>query len=343
MVSGVLVASLVMLRAGQHGPSVPEFTSRILEAKSGDMLVISGEVGSQLIEIGVNLAFEENFIREDLVKGEVVQDGQVTMPIRIGEHVAKAVRFRVLKGPAPDMVLSRKFFANRLVRWNIVENTLAVFAGGLARPGGFEFDFDSGVFRMFEQRFALPALSKDTQVWSNLQVPGSFYLFSARDFKDRSQEGEILVGLIANQLQTFIGRKILLDPRERYGKQFSLGFPGASFFGAQTVEIDFSHSKIFFDADPIHRGAYILGCRLELDFKVQDRRLVLVGSRRSATLESLRSMGIIGFYVESIGNVKLETSQLGDIIKIREYLLAIEKEKFMRLSDGEKTFTLRFE
>lgn len=301
-----------------------------------------GTIKSRAVVVSIILALEENYIHEDLADELSITGREVATTISFAEKEVKDVPFRVETGNWQGVLLGRSFFKNSILRWNTSDHVISVLPTVASRDGGFSIDSQSGFFKVLNEQVPLPCISNNTIFPSDEPVKGAFKIVKPGEQLDYAPPGVPVMGLINGQMQSISGIVSEFGMNSIFGTKFRQGMPGASFFGAQTVEIDFKNSKIFFDPNPALRGAFILGHRLGLDLKVQEGRLVLVGTRPGTPREELQALGIFGFYVESFGEIKMDVSQLGNINKIREYLLAIEKEKFMRLSDGENTFTLRF-
>ena len=337
----ILVPILCAAMLGAKTDSL-ELTLRPQSIKGSVTLGYEAKINGHAVMVSIVLALKDNYIHEDLAAEMSIRGRDVETAISFAEKKVTDVPFIVEAGNWQGVILGRSFFENSILRWNTSDHVITVLPPDASRDGGFPVDIQSGFFKVLNEQFPLPCISNNTVFPSDEPLKGAFRLAKPGEEFDSAPVGVPVIGLLNGQLQSINGIKSEFGKDSIFGTKFRQGMPGASFFGAQTVEIDFKNSRIFFDPSPALRGAFILGYRLGLDLKVQEGRLVLVGTRPGTPREKLQELGIFGFYVESFGEVKMDVSQLGDVTKIREFLLAIEKEKFMRLSDGENSFILRF-
>lgn len=155
---------------------------------------------------------------------------------------------------AVDLILGRDAFKGKIVMWNCELFRISILDEYVADSPGYQLNTTNGTFTWDKKEWYLPSIMKFGLTSKNAFKGGALSV-SSQTVEKVLRENELYFVQDHNRL-----RCVAYDPSVSDFEATS-----ASFFGAQTVVIDFKNSRIHFNSRPIDNfidsTGYICGVR----------------------------------------------------------------------------------
>lgn len=219
--------------------------------------------------------------------------------------------------------IGRGFFKNKVLIWDIPNGSLTVTDGIEDTSKGVSINFNGGYFFPGKRRALLPQISPVSRVPSGLQTSDGFDFFRPSQRVEVINQARVFGLTLHERIQAVVISYGYDDTTQEVTAKNVRYYPGATFFGDQTVTIDFKNNRIHFKDSEISRNLFLFRLMLSLPkFEIKDDQLILREIDQTGRLRFFEEKGAIGLALKRIGRIEIAVSRFKD----RSFLMSVLKE-----------------
>lgn len=327
---------------GGWSPGVLPDPIQLTFSEQERMFSIPVKVNGVSLKAFVNLSEPVTLADPEIIDGLTKKDGLAEVAISVnGGREEKTLVSTHWNGRKVPLILGRSFFREKALNWNTGAATLSITTSTPELTDGYAVDIEKGRFLFDGTRVCLPVFSDSTWVPSSAPYNGAQNLFKLDSKYRILNEGRIYLLDLRKQYQSAILSDAFNDVPVSENWVNETFYPGLTFFGSQSVVIDFRSLKIDFKVDSRLNGIALLGQRMLCTLEERNGRLYVTNALSTGMQKWLSDYEILGKqFVSKIGSVSVDPSKLGD----KNYLLSLfrllEANSAITFSDGESETVL---
>lgn len=219
--------------------------------------------------------------------------------------------------------IGRGFFKNKVLIWDIPNGSLTVTDEREDASKGVSISSNGGYFFPGKRRALLPQISPVSRVPSGLQTSDGFDFFRPSQTVKVIDKARVFGLTLHERIQAVVISSGYDDTTQEVTEKNVRYYPGATFFGDQTVTIDFKNNRIHFTDSEISRNLFLFRLMLSLPkFEIKNDQLILREIDQTGRLRFFEERGAIGLALKRIGRIEIAVSRFKD----RSFLMSVLKE-----------------
>ncbi len=294
-------------------------------------------VNGKEVEAIINLSDRYTFVHPSLVTEVIGQDEIVNAQVEAFGIKNDRLICRTDGFTTPRMIsLGREFFKGRTLIWDIPNARLTVNETAEPLENGRKFDFETGQYKVGAATIFLPILSPCNSIPFGAPLKRGFQFFNTDERRSETRENVFYAFELFGSMQVGAPTKLFDIEFANKGWEQGIFYPGAIFFGAQLVKIDFSSMSIEYLEDSILKGVQLLALRLNSNLELKENGLVLRSGANKQIDQWFRSKGVVGLRVKRIGSLSVDPAKLGDFDYLLSLLRELESGVSVVFTDGSK-------
>ena len=297
-------------------------------------------VNGRTLTASINLSLLDSYVSTKALGYQEVSIPKVAVRVKTLGLSEQQVNCRTNLSNDLDMYLGRSFFKDKVLNWDIARQILTVEVPPPGEASKANLDFEKGIFSFGGSVARLPMLSPVTALPKGTLLELANDINSVRNKMPIASNSKYAMANYKGTLQSVIAAEGFGEFGKRPPELSQDFVPGASFFGAQTVQIDFVKSEIKFEANPKLNGIYLLSQKIALRLHIGVHGLCLTGSSDEAFDAFLEERAFKGLYLSRIGDVTIQIDKLGEYGYLLELMQELEVKKSIRLENETTYYTI---